>query len=430
MPHDASAVARLSGVERRKLRRGVEPVMPDPPLVRRVVLRNYKSIAACDVRPGPLTFLVGPNGAGKSNFLDALRLVAESLRLTLDHALHERGGIKEVRRRSSGHPTHFGIRIDFKITGATGGYYAFEVGSRPRGGYAVREERCHISGDSPGTPPSSYTVRAGQVVESSVPKPPPAARDRLYLVNVSGFEEFRPLYDALSGMGFYNLIPERCRDLQPSDPGELLTRDGGNIASVLSNLGARSPDLKKRIEEYLAQVVPGLSGVDPVSIGTKETLEFRQEVRGSQNPRRFPAVSMSDGTLRALGVLVALFQHASSDGARGRLIGIEEPEVALHPAASGVLTDGLRDASVRVQVLVTSHSPDLLDDKSISDECILAVTAEHGETRIGPLDAAGRSSLREHLYTAGELLRMDQLRPDPKVTNLKPQQLSLFGPKD
>ncbi len=49
------------------------------PFLRRVVLRNYKSIRECDVALGPLMLLVGPNGSGKSNFLDALRFVAESL---------------------------------------------------------------------------------------------------------------------------------------------------------------------------------------------------------------------------------------------------------------------------------------------------------------------------------------------------------------
>jgi len=77
--------------------------MTDSTFLTRVVLRNYKSIATCDVRLHPLVFLVGPNGAGKSNFLDALRFVTDALRTSLDHALRDRGGIKEVRRRSGGH---------------------------------------------------------------------------------------------------------------------------------------------------------------------------------------------------------------------------------------------------------------------------------------------------------------------------------------
>jgi len=65
----------------------------DSTLLTKVILKNYKSIAGCDVALGPLTFLVGPNAAGKSNFLDALRFVADSLRASLEHALRERGGI-------------------------------------------------------------------------------------------------------------------------------------------------------------------------------------------------------------------------------------------------------------------------------------------------------------------------------------------------
>ena len=134
---------------------------------------------------------------------------------------------------------------------------------------------------------------------------------------------------------------------------------------------------------------------------------------------------MSDGTLRALGVLVALFQGVGNGDTRW-LIGIEEPEVALHPAAAGMLTDSLREASLTAQVLVTSHSPDLLDDELIPDDAILAVVAEHGETKIATLDETGRSALRDRLYTAGELLRMDQLRPDPNLIPASPEQLVLF----
>ena len=147
-------------------------------------------------------------------------------------------------------------------------------------------------------------------------------------------------------------------------------------------------------------------------MGTRLTLDFRQEACGAQQPRRVPASSMSDGTLRALGVLVALFQGDGGNGAGPTLVGIEEPEIALHPAAAGVLIDSLTEASQSAQVIVSSHSADLLDNDAISDTSIIATFSEQAETKIGPLDYAGRSSLHEHLFTAGELLRIDQLRPE------------------
>src|ERR1039457_3704904 len=164
----------------------------------RVALKNFKSLAACDVRLGPLTFLVGPNGAGKSNFLDALRFVTDSLRTSLEHALRERGGINEVRRRSGGHPNHFGLRLWFSLPSGEVGYYAFRIGAR-----------------------QYFRVESGSVVESTQPGPV-AVIDRLYLVSASGLTPFRPVYEALSRMGFYSLNPDRIRDLQSPDAGELL----------------------------------------------------------------------------------------------------------------------------------------------------------------------------------------------------------------
>jgi predicted ATPase len=221
-------------------------------------------------------------------------------------------------------------------------------------------------------------------------------------------------------MGFYSLNPARIRDLQAPDAGDLLQRDGSNIASVLNRLATSDMEAKQRIEAYLAKVVPGVYGVDAKVVGPRETLEFRQQVAGSADPWRFLAANMSDGTLRALGILVALFQASNGGRRRVPLVGIEEPEVALHPAASGILLDSLRDASAKTQVVVTSHSPDLLDDEDLDTESILAVISERGVTEIGPLDETGKSALRDRLYTAGELLRLNQLIPERSETETLP----------
>ena len=253
---------------------------------------------------------------------------------------------------------------------------------------------------------------------------PAAAIDRLFLVNASGLKEFRPVYEAFSRMGFYSLNTDKIRDIQAPDPGDLLTWDGSNLASVLGQL---SPAAKERIEEYLAAIVSGVHGVEVKEIGPKETLEFRQGVAGAKHPWRFLANNMSDGTLRVLGILVAVFQGDERTQKRVHLVGIEEPEIALHPAAAGVLLDGLREASEKTQILITSHSPDLLDDKDLAVEAILAVEARNGDTAIVPVAEAGKSAVRDRLYTTGELLRLDQLRPDPvAIEAANPKQLNLF----
>ena len=389
------------------------------------MLHNYKSIAACDVALSNLTFLVGPKGAGKSNFLDSLEFVADALRTSLDHALKARGGIQEVRLRlgGGGRPRHFGVRLDFGLPNGRWGHYAFRLGARPHGAYEVQQEECVVQDVF--APDEFFRVVRGEV-SASVDVVPPASKDRLHLVIASGLPEFRPVYDALSQMGFHNLNPDRIRDLQSPDAGDLLARDGSNLGSVLGNLEKRDKAAKRRIEEYLSKVVPGVVGVELKTIGPKETLEFLQVVESSRPPCRFLAANMSDGTLRALAALVAVQQRGNGNQPSVPLVGIEEPEVALHPAAAGVLLDSLRENSEHVQIVVTSHSPDLLDDKAIGPDSILAVLSERGMTQIGSLDEVSRSALLDHLYTAGELLRLGRLAPhgDPirQVTST-PSQL-------
>ena len=384
--------------------------MKDSTFITRVVLKNYKSIAACDVQLQPLTFLVGRNGAGKSNFLDALRFVADALNSSLDYAVRARGGINNVRHRSSGSPNHFNIELEFTLPDSTIGYYAFSIESRSRGRYVVQTEECRIQGAQDSTLEAYFKIDNGKTTDTSIKMAPAVIKDSLYLVNASGLPEFRPVYDAFSRMGFYNLNLDIIRDLQDPDSGNMLMRDGSNLTSVFKQL---SSDVKQSIEEYLAVIVPSVLEVQARKSGPKETFRFRQHVAEDKDPLMFYGKDMSDGTLCTLGILVALFQGNQKAKERVTLVGIEEPEIALHPGAVAVLLDALRDAACRTQVIITTHSSDLLEDKHLDVESILAVEADDGDTVIARMDDASRSVVQDRLFTVGELLRSNQLQPDP-----------------
>lgn len=389
----------------------------------RVLLRNYKSIGLCDVRLGPITYLVGANGSGKSNFLDALHLVRDALAGSLDNALNERGGLPEVRRRSSGHPTNFGIRLEFVLPGGLPGYYAFNIGALQERGYEVQKEECSFQFMGAG---ALFKIERGQLIECSEPTFPSVTSDRLALVSASGMTAFRPVFDALTAMGFYNLNPKVMREPQKPQDGRMLKPAGENIVSVIGHLERVAPDRIEEVQRYLQTVVPMVHGFSRKQIGPLETLEFRQDMAGAKHPWQFLAQNMSDGTLRALGVLTALFQ-GNRDHAPV-LIGIEEPETALHPAASAALRGALAQAATCSQVIVTSHSPELLDERDIPPEQLLAVVSEGGETKIAPLDSASRRMMRDRLFSAGELLRLNQLAPDEAYLETAAQnQTMLFG---
>lgn len=91
------------------------------------------------------------------------------------------------------------------------------------------------------------------------------------------------------------------------------------------------------------------------------------------------------------------------------LVAVEEPEATVHPAAMDIVVETLLDASNDKQILLTTHSPDLLDSKAIADDQIRIVVLEEGRTIIGPLARGNRDVVRDGLYTLGELLRIDEL---------------------
>ena len=119
---------------------------------------------------------------------------------------------------------------------------------------------------------------------------------------------------------------------------------------------------------------------------------------------------MSDGTLRVLALLIAVSQQPPPS-----LIVIEEPEFTIHPGALDALSDALRIAGHSMQVVMTPHSPDILDAKWIEEHIRIASWVA-GISQIRPVSPTVRETLREHLMGAGELLRANALWPDEDVT--------------
>ena len=371
-------------------------------LIERVALMNYKSIASCEVELRPLTVIVGRNGSGKSNFVDSLHFVADALTTSLEYAIRKRGGVKGVIHRQGG--GRLRIEIAFRMSEDVTGTFTFEL---LRG--VVRYESLEIQvGD--GITAARYerhdqTVTAEAVGERLM-VPPSVFPDRLALVSLSGLKDFRGAFDTLAAMRFYRLSPEAMREMQSPDEGEVLREDGSNLPSVWGRLQKKHANDAARLTSYLRAIVPEIRKVGRITLGPKETLRFHQSFAGRDVI--FSASSMSDGTLRALGALVASRQN---NGSGSTMVVIEEPETALHPGAVAALMDALHESSTTTQILVTSHSPDVLDHVDLDEDALLVTDARDGATVIAEADAASKEAIRRDLYTPGELLRMDQLQP-------------------
>ncbi|MCY4630732.1 MAG: AAA family ATPase [bacterium] len=229
------------------------------------------------------------------------------------------------------------------------------------------------------------------------------------------------VFDQLRHMTVFALDPVTMRQPQRSEPHEVLVRDGRNLGGVLRNHPST------RVCEYLSTILPGIENVEGVHIGGYDTFHVTQRVDGaSPSSTTFSAASVSDGTLRALGVLVALLADSPGPGrpARPPLIAIEEIEAGLHPGAVGILWDAMCEASLKSQIAASTHSPDLLDRDDLQDDAtLLGVAFQAGRTVVGPPSKADVRILKKRLCTAGELMRQVRLQPDPISMELSDQDM-------
>jgi len=185
-----------------------------------------------------------------------------------------------------------------------------------------------------------------------------------------------------------------------------LAEDGRNLASVLRSLKNEQNENNgvNTITSALSHVVEDIQDYAVSEVGSFLVTELQHHYSDNQlNNLSFPLAQESDGTLRILGILAALYQDPPRS-----LVAIEEPELAIHPGALGVLCDVLQEASHRSQIMITTHNPDLID--KFPEDTILVVEKEQGTTKVGPIMESQKDIIRQKLFSTGELMRVQGLR--------------------
>ena len=389
----------------------------------RIWARNFKSIRDLNLELGPLTVLVGPNASGKSNVLDVLRFIKHALRRDLDSAIASRQGIAAVRRSNPYGGTR-DVEVGFEVErGDFRLRYGFVLGSRS-GVYRVKKEFGNFTFTDNRHTTDEFEVKEGRVIkpkghdidrfETSELALPILTRTlfRFMVEPVDVRRELNRTYVDMnrlliffSRMQFYRLFPDAMR--QPSRPADsrLLAEDGSNLASVLRAMVKRNSRYLGEIKSSLGQVVPGLKDLVVQQSGGFLVVKLRHGVDQDGNRESiFDLTQESDGTVRLLGLLTAFYQDVPNS-----LIGVEEPELTIHPGALAVLADVMVEASNRTQVVATTHSPDLIDRLPI--ESLRAVEMRDGCTEVGPVSETQSKAVMKGLFTSGELHSMEGLVP-------------------
>ena len=389
------------------------------PVVQRLLLKGFRSIPAACIEFDNPTILVGRNGSGKSNVVSAFSFLADAMRLPLQTAFDRIGGVTVARNLSAGRgrPPNLAMRIE--LGGSRRGSYAFEITARDAGGFTVVREQ----GVSFRKKERIWFDRNGKSFDSNVSGlNPPIDAASLVLPIIGGVYAFNRLWRALSGMRTYAVDPRKLREMQEPDSGIELMPDGANAASVLERIKSQASKDFEYISEYLAAIIPHAKRVSVRRLGGNLTLELTQ-AWGKDESKRLDlgGASVSDGTLRTIGLLAAVYQRPAP-----LLLAVEEPELNIHPGALGVVFDLLLEASERMQVIVTTHSPELLDEKDVRDRHLRMVEWREGATRVASVSDANRRALKNGLTEAGGLLRANALEA-ASVSQRGVQRSDLFA---
>jgi predicted ATPase len=225
---------------------------------------------------------------------------------------------------------------------------------------------------------------------------------------VGADERFAPIANALRQIAVYSVFPDTLREPQKPDPTRPMTEHGGNWGSILKSLAKQ--EAAGQLRAALGKVTGDVDDFRVKQVGGYLVTEFHHVQQAPAEEERrapskwFDAAQESDGTLRVAGIVTALLQEPPLV-----LIGIEEPELTIHPGALPIVHDFIKEASARSQVLITTHSPDLLAMLDAGD--VRVVTREEGVSRVSTMDPAQREAVESRLLTLGDIIRMEGIRP-------------------
>ena len=334
-------------------------------------LVDFKNFADETLRLGPFTVIVGTNASGKSNIRDAFRFLHGIGRgYTLAEIVAGKYGAgghlewEQIRGAPSeiirfGEPA-FGLKLDLVVADQTA-TYSIEVSAEIQGkaGFRITYEQLRLGQklvfEKPRNAYGDPSLLLGDHSSIDVALDRPVLtqlRDKKQ-VCIEYKEPAELVIDLLARMRFLEPVPDRTR--LPADPNQTVLGDRGeNLAAVLNAIGA-DPEGGKLLTSWIRELTPmDVEGFDfPIDPYDDRIRLFIREANG----RKVSAASASDGTLRFLMLLAAMFGTS-----RARLYFFEEIDTGLHAARLGLLLNLIERQSAKggIQVVTTSHSPDLL----------------------------------------------------------------------
>jgi predicted ATPase len=381
--------------------------------IKRLNLKNLLSFKDSAIELGQLNVLIGPNAVGKTNLIEIIGLL-QAAPVSIAAAILRGGGVRQWLWLGDSSPT---ASLNCELTLTRGPQvgpllYALEFGDL--NGFAIVHERLAKVASDPGSD-GVFLSRSGNGADfggevsrrslgqlGGITVPP----------NESIFSQFKNPADLtpITEVGNHFARTRIFREFRtgPQSPirygistsvsKDALVDGGDNLALVLNELDLLG--VHERIRDYLRRFCERF---DDVKVSVGEGLA-RTVLREAGLRDMLSAIRMSDGTLKFLSLLSALF-HPSPPP----LMCIEEPEIGLHPDALQLVAEALAEASQSTQLIVTTHSEALVDALSDQPESVLVCERDFdNSTQMKRLSKEHLKAWLEH-YSLGQLWRKGEI---------------------
>lgn len=361
----------------------------NPFTIHHLKITNFKSIDSLTLRDvQAFSVFAGANGSGKSNFFDALNFVSIFIRSGINDALRKYGGYDHLHshKRYKNGARRFDFEIDVTLPDEENSQETarikyvlsiHDLDKTPRIAEEIHFDDLIILKRKAGELPRLLDwSEEGKETEKIVENFPPDYSAFMFLFD-------KPIGHLLRNIRLYRIDPISSKEPDGSDQDPtILSSRGDNLASVLGRM-ENNEEFAATILEWMETIVPGVEKINT----ERQKLEAKTAIlfKESGTRRQFPAQMVSDGTIYALSLLVAVL-----DAPKHSLILIEEPERGLHPKAIQELIGFIRERSCfGANIWMSTHSEAVVRALELKE--LWLVDKKEGRTHFTSATAQGLS---------------------------------------
>lgn len=344
--------------------------------IKRIGIAGFRRLKDVDIEMRPMMALIGANGVGKTSFMDALSLLSASARGALNQHLNSLGGFFSVRTRALSETITWYAEVDFPNEEPL--MYTLQLAPQAPGFYISQEQLAQKIDNFP----FQYIRAQNGVSEYYDPKgkryAPPEWR---YITHESALFQMHKMstqagyiWQILDNVAHYHILDvSRSAPIklpQQLRPAVLPGQNGEDLAPFLYNLRETDHDKFEVIEDSLKAAFPKFEALSFPSIAAG-MIAMTWKEKSFRNP--FYINELSEGTLRFLW-LASLLQSPQLP----TITMIDEPEVSMHPELLSLLSDLMREASNRTQIIVATHSDRLVRFLNPNEVVVMDVDEDGG----------------------------------------------------